>query len=137
MHTDALVALGLQFGRFALVGLGATLVHVLAYGGGVELCGLRPLAANALGFALGVNVSFAGHRSWTFRDTTGPPVVQSLARFWAVALLGFALNSLFVYVVTGVSGLGYAWAIPCIILLTPVIVFTLSKYWAFHENTTR
>jgi putative flippase GtrA len=126
-----LLVLGLQYGRFALVGLGATLVHVLAYAGAIELWGWAPLAANAIGFALGVNVSFLGHRSWTFRGAhaeAGP----SLARFWVVALIGFALNSLFVHLVTGILGLAYHWAIPLIAGVTPLVTFALSKLWAFR-----
>ena len=62
----AMVGLVLQYGRFAVVGLGATAVHVAVYAGTIELLGLAPLVANALGFAAGVNISFIGHRRWTF-----------------------------------------------------------------------
>ena len=76
----------------------------LVYAGTIELLALPPLLANALGFAAGVNLSFVGHRRWTFGG--GPPVAarRSLARFWSVALVGFGLNSLFVQLVTGTLG---------------------------------
>jgi putative flippase GtrA len=124
----ALVPLGLQYGRFAAVGLGATLLHVLVYAGAVELLGTAPLLANALGFAAAINVSFLGHRGWTFRGAAP----GSFGRFWAVALLGLALNTTFVHSVTGTLGLGYGWAIPLIAGVTPVITFALSKCWAFR-----
>ncbi len=127
-----LLPLFLQYGRFALVGLGATLVHVLGYVAGIELAGLTPLAANALGFALGVNISFLGHRSWTFRGAQTVGAGGTLMRFWAVALAGLALNTLFVYLVTGPLGLAYAWAIPLIAGVTPIVTFLLSKLWAFR-----
>jgi putative flippase GtrA len=128
----ALLPLGLQYGRFATIGLGATLLHVLVYAGTIELIGLAPPLANALGFAAGVNVSLLGHRSWTFRDARPCPARRTLARFWAVALFGLALNTAFVQLVTGTLALPYGWAIPLIAGVTPVVTFALSKIWAFR-----
>lgn len=130
-----LLALGLQYGRFALVGLGATLVHLLAYFAAVELWGQPPLAANAIGFVLGVNVSFLGHRSWTFRGADADGAGRSLIRFWAVALIGLTLNTLFVHLITDPMALAYYWATPMIAGVTPVVTFMLSKQWAFRSRT--
>lgn len=121
------LAVGRQYGRFLVVGAVATLVHVLLYIAAIAGLGWPPLAANALGFAVGVQVSFFGHGRWTFRDMTGSPL-----RFWAVAGIGFAINSLFVQLVTGSLGLSYGWAIPFIAGVTPVLTFALSKLWAFR-----
>ena len=66
------------------------------------------------GLRSAVNVSYFGHRSWTFRGVQAGAAGASLARFWVVALIGFALNSMFVHLVTGVFGLAYGWAIPLI-----------------------
>ena len=128
---QARLALVLQYGRFVLVGCGATLVHVLVYAASIEFWRLQPLLANALGFAAGVNVSFVGHRRWTFRGTAAE-ARRSFVRFWVVALLGFALNSLFVQLVTGTLGLHYGWSIPLIAGGTPVFTFNLSRAWAFR-----
>ena len=121
------LALALQYGRFLVVGAGATAIHVLLYVAAAAMLGWPPLAANALGFAAGVQVSFFGHGRWTFRASTGRVV-----RFWLVAGLGLALNSAFVQLVTADLGLGYGWAIPFIAGVTPVVTFTLSKLWAFR-----
>jgi putative flippase GtrA len=125
-------ALGLQYGRFVLVGIGATAIHVLIYSGSIELLGAAPLLANALGFASGVNVSYVGHRRWTFRGTASGGR-RSLVRFWAVALFGFALNSAFVQLVTGTLQLHYGWSVPLIAGVTPVLSFAISKWWAFRD----
>ena len=121
------MALALQYGRFLVVGMAATAVHVSLYVGCVALLGMAPLLANAIGFALGVQVSYFGHGRWTFRDAEG-----SRLRFWIVSGVGFALNTLFVQLVTGTLGLAYGWAIPLIAGVTPVLTFTLSKLWAFR-----
>ncbi len=122
----------LQYGRFGIVGLGATLVHVLVYAGLIELLGMQPLLANTLGFAAGVNVSFVGHRHWTFGGAGAGGARRALPRFWVVALFGFALNSLVVQLVTGTAGLSYYWSIPLIAGITPLATFALSKFWAFR-----
>jgi putative flippase GtrA len=127
-----LVDLGLQYGRFVTVGVCATVAHVLTYAGVIELLGMQPLTANAIGFALAVNVSFVGHRHWTFRRGPELEASRSLRRFWIVAVFGFALNSLFVHLVTGTLGLAYGWAIPLIAGVTPMSTFLLSKLWAFR-----
>ena len=121
------IAFGLQYGRFLVVGAVATLVHILLYVAAVAMLDWSPLAANALGFAVGVQVSYFGHGRWTFRDSTGSPL-----RFWAVAMLGFLINSLFVELITVGLGLAYGWAIPFIAGVTPVLTFALSKFWAFR-----
>lgn len=123
----AWIALALQYGRFLVVGMAATAVHVSLYVGCVALLGMVPLLANTIGFALGVQVSYFGHGRWTFRDAEG-----SRLRFWVVSGVGFALNTLFVQLVTGTLGLAYGWAIPLIAGVTPVLTFTLSKLWAFR-----
>ena len=120
------LAVGRQYGRFLVVGAIATLVHVLIYVAAVAVLGWSPLAANALGFAAGVQVSYFGHGRWTFRDSVGSPL-----RFWAVAGLGFVINSLFVQLVTAGLGLAYGWAIPLIAGVTPLVTFAL-KLWAFR-----
>lgn len=131
--THFLRMLGLQYGRFALVGLGATMVHVLVYAATIELLALPPLLANALGFAAGVNLSFVGHRRWTFRSEAPAAGRRSLFRFWAVALFGLTLNTGFVQLVTGTLMLNYVWSIPLIAGVTPLLTFTLSRSWAFRS----
>ena len=125
------VRLGPQYGRFAVVGLGATALHVMVYVATIELAGMAPPTANALGFAAGVNLSFIGHRRWTFRGVAAD-ARRSLLRFWVVALAGFVLNAGFVQLVTGTFGLGYRWSLPLIVGVTPVLTFTLSRLWAFR-----
>ena len=122
----------LQYGRFALVGLGATLVHVLVYAGVDRAAGIwrrwRPTRS-------------ASRRRERLVPRSPPldlPRRPAAARRAASRAsgswrwLGFALNSLFVQLVTGTLGLPYGWAIPLIAGVTPVVTFTLSKLWAFR-----
>lgn len=125
-----LPALGRQYARFAAVGGLATLTHLLVYAGLIELLALAPLASNTAGFALAVNLSYLGHRRWTF---AGGPAARSgsLVRFVAVAGLGLVLNTLFVHLVTAMLDLHYGWSVPLIAGATPLLAFTLSRWWVF------
>ncbi len=80
-----------QIAIFIAVGSAAALTHLTVVAGVVELLGLKPLAANVIGFCVAFLVSFAGHARWTF------PLSQSVTlrrgrAFFAVACTGFVLN---------------------------------------------
>jgi hypothetical protein len=83
-------------------------------------------------FAVALNSNFARIEADLFQQRQHGQLGRSLARFWIVALAGFGLNSLFVYLVTGTAGLGYGWAIPLIAGFTPLLTFVLAKRWAFQ-----
>jgi putative flippase GtrA len=125
----------LQYARFGAVGLTAAATHVLIFSAGIQFAGLAPLVANCIAFSMAVLVSFLGHFRWTFRDqTAGGKWHQqraALIRFTFVALTGFALNSLAVYVVVNVMLWPYYFAIILMLTAVPVVVFALSKFWAF------
>ena len=62
-----------------------------------------PELANALGFSVAFIVSFAGHRRLSFPDA-GTTTLQSLRRFGATALAGFAVNeTVFVLLLRGLG----------------------------------
>lgn len=127
--------LALQYARFGTVGLTAAAVHVLMFTAAIELGGLVPLAANFVAFGIAVLVSFAGHFRFTFRGQIAGGGWQrqrsALARFVVVALTGLALNSLAVYLVVNRLAWPYGYAILLMIFVVPLIVFALSKFWAF------
>lgn len=79
-----------QLVRFSLIGMAATLVHLLV---GITLihAGWPPLIANVAAFGTAFLVSFAGHFGYTF-SSESTSVAASLVRFIVVALLGFAAN---------------------------------------------
>lgn len=124
--------------RFGLVGGVATLVHVAMFSGLIELSGMAPLLANLAAFCTAVGVSFLGHYHWTFADKAMfhrkvPRVGRAMRRFLIVSLIGLALNSLVVYVVTDLLALSYWYAVVLMVTAVPGVVFLLSRFWAFRE----
>jgi putative flippase GtrA len=125
-------ALVTQYLRFGIVGLGATLTHALIFVTAIELAGMAPLLANLVAFGIAVLVSFFGHCHWTFRRAgAAGPGVRALVRFVVVALTGLLLNSLIVYGIVHLLGWPYPIALLLMVSLVPLVVFALSRAWAF------
>lgn len=131
------VRLVAQAMRFGAVGGVGTLVHVAMFSGLIELFDVAPLLANLAAFCTAVGVSFFGHYHWTFADKETfhrevPRVGKAMRRFLIVSLIGLSLNSLVVYIVDGILGWSYWYAVVLMITAVPGIVFLLSRFWAFR-----
>jgi putative flippase GtrA len=118
--------------RFALVGVLATLVHLII-GTGLIYLALAPLLANICGFLSAFSVSFLGHHHFSFGGH-GNRSGDTLIRFVLVAAIGFGINQ-------GVlASLLYAFpsnAMNALIISTltaAVATFKLSHLWAFRKH---
>jgi|GEM_PF-42238 len=114
--------------RFGIVGLVATATHAAVYGYLVSRTSITPLAANPVAFALAFLVSFFGHRDWTFAHQAAK---GALPKFLATAALGFCSNQFITWLVVDQFRLPALDVIYGIFLVTPILVFVCSKYWAF------
>lgn len=122
-----------QLARFGTVGVAAMAVHWLVVAALVPL-GAAPLLANIAAFAIAFNVSYAGHRRWTFaaQQTATAASDPSLRRFLGVALLSFALNETLYYALLG-QGMEYRVALLLVLVAVAALTFVLSRYWAFRS----
>jgi len=117
---------------FLLVGCAAALTHLGVFIWLDHVADLWPEVSNAIGFVVAFVVSFAGHRQFSFSDArTG--LLQSLWRFGATALAGFACNEA-VFVL-----LHRLWGWPGLASLIVALVvaagqtFVLGRFWAFKR----
>ncbi|MEA1015796.1 GtrA family protein [Sphingosinicella sp. LY1275] len=122
-----------QLIRYALTGgfitaLGAALYWVTA-----TFMGVHPLLANVLAYALCVAIGYVLHSRWSFRDhgSRDNPAKRT-SRFFLVSLISFALNSLFVWILTGPLLDGPTWwpVLP-MLFVTPLVTFALNRRWVF------
>ncbi|MCG8358504.1 MAG: GtrA family protein [Kiloniellales bacterium] len=117
--------------RFSLVGVAATLLHVLLMVGLVESGLLAPFEANFVAFSGALLLSYLGNLRWTFglrgRHQTHVP------RFVTVALLGFLLNQAIVYGVVDLLQGDYRLALALVVLIVPALSFLANRHWAFRE----
>lgn len=121
--------LALQFTRFAIVGGGATLVHL-----GVALTlngalGLSPLRANFGAFLAAVAFSYGGNFVWTFGATSAHGT--ALPKFLGLSVGLFALNQAIVYVATDLWGWPFWAALVPVVAIVPLGGFLASRFWAF------
>ena len=120
-------------GWFLMTGASAALTHMAVFALVTHTwptC--MPELANAVGFIVAFGVSFVGHRWLTFRDTR-TALLQSLLRFLATAIAGFACNEIvFSLLVRGAqwpSGL----ALFVALLAAAGQTFVLGRFWAFRR----
>ena len=115
---------------FIVVGGGAALTHLSVFA--LAQHWLWPEAANAVGFGAAFFVSFFGHRLLSFQDS-GTTLTQSLARFGATALAGFAVNELIFSVLLRLANWPALLALFTALVLTAAQTFVLSRFWAFRR----
>ncbi len=124
----------LQLLRYGVAGAGAVLIYSATYLLFANLVFAKGYAVFAVApaFLLSLSASFLLHSRWTFQEhgTRDRGFGQPL-RFTLVQAGGFALNSLFTYIVTvPLGGANWLALIPCV-LITPVATFAAQRVWVF------
>lgn len=114
--------------RFGVIGLVATAVHLIAASACVVVGEVQELPANILAFCIAFPVSYFGHRYFTFR-TAG-----SVMRFLMVSGASFVANNTILVALLELLQLEGVYAITAALVLTPIMVFLLSRYWVFGNN---
>lgn len=90
--------------RFGAVGLVNTAIGLLAIYAVIFFFNTGPAVANAIGYAIGLAVSFALNRLWTFGDSRS--IAKVLPRYLLVAAMSYLLNLSVVLLGTHHFGVG-------------------------------
>ena len=123
--TEGLITL-----RFGLVGMAATLTHAGVVTLLIETTALDPRIANAIAFGIAFMVSFNGHFHWTFPREA--PARQAMRRFFLIALLGLAMNTLLLSVLLSEAVMPETIAALISILAVPATTFLAARLWGFR-----
>lgn len=115
--------------RFGAVGFAATLSYFLLGLLFVNLIKLPLLVGNGLAYIISFAVSYAGQSRWTFQSHGRDRA--ALPRFAAAQALGLCLNSCIIGIGSRI-GLKYELSMAVAIVLVPVFVYLLCKYWVFR-----
>ncbi len=120
-----------QIVRYTITGglvtaLGAAIYWVLA-----TFLGIVPLVANLIAYLVMVSTGYVVHSRWSFRGHGDRRDPRTTLRFFLVSLVSLALNSLFVWLLTGVLAGPKWWPVLTMLFVTPVIVFALNRQWVF------
>lgn len=120
--------------RFGLVGVAATVSYFLLGLLFVNVFCLPVLCGNALAYILSFAVSYLGQSRWTF-EARGSHA-NMLPKFAIAQGIGFAANSFIVWLCVS-AGLVYELAMVIAIVLVPVLVYFICKYWVFAGNDNK
>lgn len=116
--------------RFAVVGGGATIVHLAVATSLVRsFPGMSIFHVNAVAFSVAVFVSFIGHSVFTFKAK------GSLVRFVATAVVGLGCNNIVAYALLWATDIKLL-SIATGTLAAPVVVYILSSFWVFTIKKT-
>jgi putative flippase GtrA len=118
-----------QIMRFGIVGLTAATVHFTTVVLFVQYAGLHPLVANAFAFLVSFQVSYFGHRTWTFSGTAALHRV-ALPKLVLVQVCAFIANESLFYVFLQMH-LPYQVALLIVLSILPIFTFLLSRFWVF------
>ena len=119
-----------QLIRFGFVGAAASATH-LGVVAALVPAGLVPLAANVAGFAAAFQISYYGHRIWTFGHRGGS---REYLRMLAVSLSAFTLNQVIYAGLLKFTTLDYRVALALVLVAVAVGTFLAARVWVF---TTR
>lgn len=123
----------LQLLRFGIVGLSAATVHFTLVVLLVETGNLQPLVANIIAFGFAFQVSYWGHRSFTFHGTQQRHVI-ALPRLLLASILAFIANESLFFLLMKQCGLPYPLALILVLSILPLLMFIISKWWVFSYS---
>lgn len=120
--------------RFGLVGLVNTAAGLLVILASRSWLGLGEVAANALGYACGLGLSFCLNRRWTFADRG--PMWRSGSRFAFVVAAAWAINMVCVLALVYI-GLPAPLAHAAGVAPYSMGVYLGCKWWVFDAGPDR
>ena len=132
--TDEQRAMIGQVIRFGMVGGFVTLLYELVYSPLAKYHVTSPQIANFCGYLTAMVTGYVLHSRWSFRGHgRRDNAARTTSRFFIVSLVSYALNALFVFVLTDSKALGGPWWWPLlpILFVTPAVTFVLNRQWVF------
>jgi putative flippase GtrA len=122
-----------QWLRFVAVGVSNTLLSTLVFAALFHL-GVHYLLASSVAFALGALNSYVLNRRWTFRSRERR--APELARFACVQIVGLGVDLALLSGLVELAGIPHVVAQVLAFPAASVVMFALSRQWAFKSART-
>ena len=120
-----------QLVRYGLTGGLASIVNIGVYWV-LAASGMDPNLAWTIGYLAAVLVGYVVHSRWSFRGHgRRDNLARTGGRFFAVSLVSFALNQLWVWLLVRELALPLWAPYPLVLGVTPLIIFSLNRRWVF------
>ena len=131
---ESLVESGLlgQLIRFVIAGGITTGLYTLDYSPLAGFGVTSEQVSNICGYLVAMTSGYLLHSKWSFRGH-GAEASKTSWRFFVVSLVSFALNTIFVWILTDDAMLAGPWWWPLvpILFVTPLVTFALNRFWVF------
>jgi len=118
-----------KLSRFTLIGILATLTHIVISFLVIRLFGASLHFANLSGFAVALTVSYVGHYYFSFRSERDHRA--TLPRFFGSALVAYLGNVVLVAALGALTALAEDTRLLMGICVMPIISFILSRLWVY------
>jgi putative flippase GtrA len=120
-----------QLVRYGLTGGVTTVVNIGVYWV-LAAGGMDPNLAWTVGYVAAFLVGYVVHSRWSFKGHgRRDNLARTGGRFFAVSLVSFALNQLWVWLLVRHFALPLWSPYPLVLGVTPLIVFSLNRRWVF------
>jgi putative flippase GtrA len=116
--------------RFGLVGVMATVVHIVVVSFVLSETLLPTLLANTLAFLAATCISFTGNYIWTFQSPGDPR--RAMRRFLLISVSAFVANTLLLVTIIQAGWLSPLFATISSAAIIPLITFLASRLWGFQ-----
>ena len=121
-----------QLIRFGLTGGLLTLLVAGGYWIVADVFGVEPMLSLTLNFVVFTFLGYVLHSRFSFRGHgTRDNAPVRTARFFTVNIIGFLCNQLFVWVLVKQLHGPTWWPVLPIVLVTPLLTFSLNRRWVF------
>ncbi len=122
-------------GKFAIVGVLATLTHAGVATSLLASGALPALAANLGGYLVAFWVSFGGHYFWSFAHLRRQgTALKSIVRFLIISVSGFLLNSTILSLWLKLTPWSELAGLLFSIAIVPALTFLAARLWAFSHH---
>ena len=121
----------LELFRFGCVGVVAAAVHFCLVMLAVTYSGMLPLVANIFAFAIAFQVSYWGHRLFTFRGTNTSHR-SAFSKLVFIQLINLAANESLFYIFLSMN-LPYPLALFFTLTILPLFTFISTRFWVFKH----
>lgn len=115
-------------GRFALVGVAATLIHAMVAMGLIERWALHPGAANGAAFVVANLASYVANTCWSFKARMR---LHNWGRFVVVSFAAWVLTVAIASAVAEAGG-HYLLGIALVIALIPVLTYVAHQKYTYR-----
>ena len=125
-----MIELIVQLFRFGVVGVTGAVIHFSTVVFLVKNFSYAPLIANAMAFLVSFQVSYWGHRTFTFSNTDTLHRA-AMPKLLLVQVFNFFANETLYYIFLSMH-IPYQLALILVLSILPIFTFITSKIWVFR-----